>query len=51
MQDVYQGLEPQVKRGEVARIAVVQEIAKPVRVDPNLRAFGFQFPVVSCGAT
>jgi hypothetical protein len=51
MQDVYQGLEPYVKRGEVARIAVVQEIAKPVRVDPNLRAFGFQFPVVSCGAT
>ncbi len=51
MQDVYQGLEPHVKRGEVARIAVVQEIAKPVRVDPNLRAFGFQFPVVSCGAT
>ena len=51
MQDVYQGLEPQVHRGEVARIAVVQEIAKPVRVDPSLRAFGFQFPVVSCGAT
>jgi hypothetical protein len=51
MQDVYQGLEPTVKRGEVVRIAVVQEIAKPVRVDPNLRAFGFQFPVVSCGAT
>ena len=51
MQDVYQGLEPYVKRGEVARIAVVQEIAKPVRVDPSLRAFGFQFPVVSCGAT
>ena len=51
MQDVYQGLEPQVKRGEVARIAVVQEIAKPVKVDPKLRAFGFQFPVVSCGAT
>jgi hypothetical protein len=51
MQDVYQGLEPYVKRGEVVRIAVVQEIAKPVRVDPSLRAFGFQFPVVSCGAT
>ena len=51
MRDVYQGLEPYVKRGEVARIAVVQEIAKPVRVDPGLRAFGFQFPVVSCGAT
>jgi hypothetical protein len=51
MQDVYQGLEPLVKRGEVARIAVVQEIAKPVRVDPRLRAFGWQFPVVSCGAT
>jgi len=51
MQDVYQGLEPLVKRGEIVRLAVVQEIAKPVKVNPDLRAFGFQFPVVSCGAT
>jgi hypothetical protein len=51
IQDVYQGLQPQVERGEVARVAVVQEIAKPVRVDPARRAFGFQFPIVSCGAT
>lgn len=51
LQDVYQGLQPHVARGEVAAVRVVEEIAKPVRIDPNLRAFGFQFPVVSCGAT
>jgi len=51
MQDVYNGLEPQVKRGEVKRIRVVQELSKPIRIDPNRRAFGFQFPVISCGAT
>ncbi len=51
MQDVYNGLEPQVKRGEVKRIRVVRELAKPLRIDPGKRAFGFQFPVISCGAT
>ncbi len=51
LQDVYAGLEPVVKRGEVNRIRVVRETQKTVRVDPNLRAFGFQFPVISCGAT
>lgn len=51
MQDVYNGLEPQVERGEVKRIRVVRELAKPIRIDPSLRAFGFQFPVISCGAT
>lgn len=51
VQDVYNGLEPYVKRGEVAEIAVVQEMEKPVRVDLNNRAFDFQFPVISCGAT
>ncbi|MDR3093625.1 MAG: hypothetical protein LBU62_03140 [Bacteroidales bacterium] len=64
MQDVYRGLEPTVKRGEVKRIAVIQEIEKPVyaplvRPHPNgaagqqedLMIFGFQFPIVSCGAT
>jgi hypothetical protein len=51
MQDVYNGLGDSVKRGDIKKLAIVQEIEKPVGVDPGLRAFGFQFPVVSCGAT
>jgi len=51
VQDVYRGLEPYVKRGEVKAIRVVREMEKRVRIDPNYRAFGFQFPVISCGAT
>ncbi len=51
LQDVYQGLEPHVDRGEIVAVRVVEEIAKPVEIHPNLRAFGFQFPVVSSGAT
>lgn len=51
LQDVYNGLEPAVERGEVTTIRVVRELEKTVRIDPALRAFGFQFPVISCGAT
>ncbi|MHB1308217.1 MAG: HzsA-related protein, partial [Limisphaerales bacterium] len=51
LQDVYRGLEPWVKRGEVKEICVVEEMRKAVRTDVNNRAFGFQFPVISCGAT
>ncbi|MCR4413435.1 MAG: hypothetical protein NUV77_13525, partial [Thermoguttaceae bacterium] len=51
LQDVYNGLEPYVRRGEVKTIRVVREMPKTVRIDPSLRAFGFQFPVISCGAT
>jgi hypothetical protein len=51
LQDVYAGLEPAVQRGEVKSIRVVRELQKTVRIDPSLRAFGFQFPVISCGAT
>jgi hypothetical protein len=51
MQDVYIGLEGEVERGEISQLAVVQEIEKPLGIDPARRAFGFQFPVVSCGAT
>ncbi len=51
LQDVYRGLEPEVNRGEIKRIRVVREMPKTVRIDPAMRAFGFQFPVVSCGAT
>jgi len=63
MQDVYNGLEPQVKRGEIKQIVVVQEVEKSTHSPfvnkwadgrPGTRAipvFGFQFPLVSCGAT
>ena len=62
VQDVYYGLEPEVQRGEIKQIAVVQEVEKSthtpqnnVRPDGqgmrNIAVFGFQFPLVSCGAT
>ncbi|MGL6196986.1 MAG: discoidin domain-containing protein [Thermoguttaceae bacterium] len=62
VQDVYNGLEPTVKRGEVKKIAVVQEIEKStftplIHKVPTAEgyaantAFGYQFPLVSCGAT
>ncbi len=62
MQDVYNGLEPDVKRGEIKQIAVVQEVEKSTHTPQNNRkldkpgmrniaVFGFQFPLVSCGAT
>ena len=62
LQDVYRGLEPFVRRGEVREICVVQEIEKstftPLLHDvPTATgyaantAFGYQFPLVSCGAT
>jgi len=51
MQDVYDGLGDKVPRGSIKRLAVVQEVEKPLGINPNKRAFGFQFPVVSAGAT
>ena len=51
LQDVENGLGGTVGKGQVKRIAVVQEIEKPGLANVNKRAFGFQFPVVSCGAT
>ena len=51
MQDVYIGLGTAVPRGTIKQIAVVQEVEKPLSISPDQRAFGFQFPVVSCGAT
>jgi len=51
VQDIYQGLGTNVKRGEVAAIRIVREMQKTVRIEPNLASFGFQFPVISCGAT
>jgi hypothetical protein len=35
MQDVYNGLEPHVKRGEIKQIAVVQEIEKSTHTPQN----------------
>lgn len=49
--DVTIGLGDAVKRGEIKRIAVVQEMEKDMRSETSQRQFGFQFPVVSCGAT
>ncbi len=51
LQNVYDGLEEYVERGEIQSIRVVREMPKTVRIDPKYRAFGFQFPVISCGAT
>ena len=62
MRDVYNGLEPKIKRGEIKQIAVVQEIEKSTHSPQNnvcldgngrrnIAVFGFQFPLVSCGAT
>ena len=36
---------------QITQIAVVQEVEKSKFADVQRRAFGFQFPVVSCGAT
>ncbi|MBE3068652.1 MAG: hypothetical protein IMZ66_00290, partial [Planctomycetes bacterium] len=46
--DVYRGLELHVARGRVKAIRVVEEVAKRLRT-PVL-GFGFQRPVISCGA-
>jgi len=51
MYDVAIGLGDAIRPGEVKRIAVVQEMEKDIRSEVNQRQFGFQFPVVSCGAT
>jgi hypothetical protein len=51
MHDVNVGLGEAVKSGEIKRIAVVQEMEKDIRSETTQRQFGFQFPVVSCGAT
>lgn len=62
VRDVYEGLSPHVKRGEIKQIAVVQEIEKSTHTPQNnitldghgrrnIAVFGYQFPLVSCGAT
>ncbi len=49
VQDIYNGLEPIVRRGEVKQIAVIHEQHKSIRYGNFM--FGFQDPVISCGAT
>lgn len=51
LHDVRIGMEEWIRTGEVKRIAVVQEMEKDIRSETTQRQFGFQFPVVSCGAT
>lgn len=62
MANVYQGLEGYVQKGEIKQIAVVQDLEKstftPLIHDVPFAkgyaantAFGYQFPLVSCGAT
>jgi len=51
MHDVTVGLGAAVQPGEIKRLAVVQEMEKDLRAETDKRQFGFQFPVVSCGAT
>ncbi len=51
IEDVRQGLDLPEGTGRIAQIAVVQEVEKSKFADVQRRAFGFQFPVVSCGAT
>jgi hypothetical protein len=50
LMDVYNGLEPDVKRGEITQLAIVEEVEKGDYA-PHKGIYGFQFPLVSCGAT
>ena len=51
VQNVYEGLGLDDPSLQITQIAVVQEVEKSRFADVQRRAFGFQFPVVSCGAT
>jgi hypothetical protein len=53
VQDVYAGLEPAVRRGEVRRLCVVEELPRRLIDSAGVQvpAFDFQRVVVSCGAT
>lgn len=53
LQDVYNGLEPYVERGEVKQIAVVQEVTRALITSPGIHRplYDFQRMLVSCGAT
>jgi len=47
--DAYAGLEPYVPRGSIKQLCVIEEMPKPHRIEAL--GFGFQRPVISCGAT
>jgi hypothetical protein len=49
--DIRFGLGNAVRPDEIKRVAIVQEMEKDTRSEVSQRQFGFQFPVVSCGAT
>ena len=53
LQDVYSGLEPYVKRGEVKQLAVVQEVSRALISSSGIHQslYEFQRMLVSCGAT
>jgi hypothetical protein len=56
MQDVYMGLENElaqglIKRGDIKQIRVVEGLGKSNKGSQAQRAFCWQFPVVSAGAT
>lgn len=51
MMNVYYGLPETIEKGTIKRLAIIQEVEKPLGINPKYRAFGFQFPVVSAGAT
>ena len=56
MQDVYMGLEDEIakgniKRGDIKQIRVVEGLGKTNAGSQRKRAFCWQFPVVSAGAT
>lgn len=54
LRDVYEGLGPTVRRGEIRQIMVIEEGSKPVRSTSieqlNAPGFSFRGPVTSCGA-
>ena len=51
IQDVYQGLEPYVNRGEIERICVVEERPRDAQSGRRRCRFGVMNVSVSCGAT
>ena len=51
VQDVYRGLEPDVKRGEVKRICVIEECPRDAQSGSRRCRFGVMNVSVSCGST
>jgi hypothetical protein len=51
VQDVYRGLEPDVKRGEIERICVVEERPRDTQSGRRRCRFGVMNVSVSCGST